>query len=104
MIVYISIGNSDDKLAQAEWVMFQRDVRFAIVNAQVVAAVHGDWVSHAGDPYQNACWCIELRDSWTASREGLRDDLRDLARRYRQDSIAWAEAPVTELLSKAAWS
>lgn len=91
--VYISIGNSDDKLSQAEWAAYYRDVNLAIRNW--IGDVHGQWVSEPASAWQNACWCVEVGEG----RDGLRDALADLARKYRQDSIAWAEAPVTEFLS-----
>jgi hypothetical protein len=98
MIVYISIGNSDNKLSQAEWAAFQLDVAEVINGALAVTVIHGEWVSLARAAYRNACWCVELRDGWTGPISGLRDALHDLARRYDQDSIAWAEAPATEFL------
>jgi len=94
-IVYISIGNSDDKLTQLEWAQFQDEVdQLVMAN---VARTHGRWVSLATDPWQNACWCVELMPTaaWTAV---LRAGLAELAQRWRQDSIAWAEVRETEFL------
>lgn len=91
--VYISIGNSDDKLTQAEWAAYYRDVNLAIRG--YVGSVHGQWVSEPASAWQNACWCIEIGDTVG----GLRNSLADIARQYRQDSIAWAEVPKTEFLS-----
>lgn len=92
--VYISIGNSDDKLTQAEWAAFLIDTHKALADA--TKDFHGSWFSHPGAPWQNACWCIEIADG-VASK--LKDALRRVAANYRQDSIAWAEAPTTEFLS-----
>ena len=97
MIVYISIGNSDDKLSQAEWANFVREVEEEIDSRTV--GVHGRWFSSPRSPFQNACWCIELdhvKAAW------IRRELARLARVYRQDSIAWAEAPATEFISPEA--
>lgn len=92
LTVYISIGNSDDKLSQAEWSTFHSAVDQVIRRG--AHRVHGAWLSPSADPWQNACWCIEIESSiW------LRGQLANLARAYEQDSIAWAEAPVTEFLS-----
>jgi hypothetical protein len=88
--VYVSIGNSDDKLTQNEWAEFYAAVDDLVGFA--AARVHGRWVSPATDPWQNACWCVEL-DADDA--ENLRKDLPGLAFRYRQVSIAWAEAQTT---------
>lgn len=94
MIVYISIGNSDDKLSQSEWSRFydrtDRVVRY------YVDAVHGAWASLSTAPWQNACWCIETDSTDRLVR--LKDLLSDVAGQYRQDSIAWTEAPVTEFI------
>lgn len=94
MTFYISIGNSDDKLSQQEWAEFVTEVHDAIDGSG--AQVHGRWSSYPDAPWQNACWCIELT---TAKVSWLRRCLATLAQKYRQDSIAWAEAPVTEFLS-----
>lgn len=93
MTVYVSIGNSDDRLTQREWSEFIAEVNTAIKES--AAEFHGKWTSLPHAPWQNACWCIEPQ----ASSVGvLRRRLADLGRRYRQDSIAWAEAPTTDFL------
>lgn len=94
MIVYISIGNSDDKLSQREWANFLGSA-WQLINTEKGAHVHGEWHSSPTSAYQNACWCVELSDGVTVGR--LRAGLRHLAREYRQDSIAWAVAS-TEFL------
>jgi hypothetical protein len=91
--VYISIGNSDDKLTQAEWAEFYRRTNLAIRN--FVEAVHGQWVSEPASAWQNACWCIEITELRAYT---LKHHLSVLAAEYRQDSIAWAPA-TTEFLA-----
>lgn len=89
--VYVSVGNSDDKLTQVEWSSFYLAVEQVIRRA--AHRVHGAWVSQAADPWQNGCWGFEIGNPvW------LRGQLRNLAGAYRQDSIAWAEAPKVEFL------
>lgn len=90
LTVYISIGNSDDKLPQAEWFEFIGDVRDAIQN--LAWRRHGEWHSAGDSPWQNACWCVEVREEM---RGDLTERLGKIAARYRQDSIAWAEAQTT---------
>lgn len=91
--VYISIGNSDDQLTQQEWASFVQEVDVAVnVHAD---QVHGRWLSPSAAPWQNACWCVEVTEdavSW------LRDEVAAARRRWRQDSAAWAVAPVTEFV------
>lgn len=98
LTVFVSIGNSDDRLPQSAWAEY-----FALVDARVGAAaamIHGRWVSVATDPYQNACWAFQPSnlDGWWGAPEGgretLREALADLARQFGQDSIAWAETEV----------
>jgi hypothetical protein len=95
VIVYISIGNSDDKLTQNEWAHFVEEVSQDIRG--VATAIHGAWLSHASDPWQNACWCADIggpdsRVPW------LRKRLAELAAAYRQDSITWAETPSVDFI------
>jgi hypothetical protein len=98
--VYISIGNSDDKLTQAEWHRFYVTVARAIRRATgsvEAPTVHGQWVSEPASAWQNACWCIEP-PALAASVELLKLRLAEIAAEFGQDSIAWAEAPVTEFI------
>jgi hypothetical protein len=86
--------------------------------------LHGEWFALPDKPWQNANWCIEIlpptwwivgagaqaaRESDPASlataivardkemgqaREVLKDEVKVLCYRYRQDSFAWTTAPV----------
>jgi hypothetical protein len=94
MTVYISIGNSDDKLTQKEWCLF---VTAVICRIEPLAGkVHGSWFSVPFATWQNACWCLEFTDP--ASEKEAREVLREIRDEFRQDSIAWAEVPITEFL------
>ncbi|WP_336214428.1 hypothetical protein [Nonomuraea sp. LPB2021202275-12-8] len=85
--VYVSIGNSDDKLSQREWADFVREVGFALM--KYAGVQHGFWLSPPHLPWQNACWCVEVAPSM---ERPLRAELAQWCGAYRQDSIAWAEA------------
>lgn len=100
MIVYISIGNSDDKLSQADWSSFVLDVDRAFDAAVHYegARAHGRWHSLPTEPWQNACWCAEWHGELAHVVEALKRKLASIARAYRQDSIAWTEASTTELI------
>lgn len=94
--VHIAIGNSDDRLTQAEWARFHADTDGLIRGAvEGLATIHGAWVSNPVHPWQNACWSFtvadEHRDAWQDERDLLRDALSRVARTYRQDSVAWTE-------------
>lgn len=84
--IYVSIGNSDDKLTQSQWSLFVADVNMLI--RTYAETVHGQWFSAPDSRWQNACWCFVLgedpRDTYA-----LRRNLRLYTHRYGQDSIAW---------------
>ena len=84
MIVYISIGNSDDTLTQSRWADYVQDVRDAI--SDEADKFHGQWFSDSASAFQNACWCAEIHPLLT---NDLKETLRGIAAEYDQDSIAW---------------
>jgi len=89
--VYISIGNSDDKLTQVEWSLFITHVFGTLEEAidESGGQMHGNWYSPPGAPWQNACWCVEIP---VRAHDALQAKLKALAGKYQQDSIAWAPA------------
>ena len=93
VIVYVSIGNSDDKLTQAEWSRFVADIRTYVVGC--AQEVHGAWLSLPDSRYQNACWCLEFTQE--LSVKAARAYAAQIRDQYRQDSVAWAVA-TTEFL------
>ena len=98
MIVYVSIGNSDDKLTQREWHDFTESVDALLSSA---THTHGVWFSSPHSRWQNACWCVEFEDDYPDVIAWARKRLGELAAEYRQDSIAWAVAQ-TEFIGPAA--
>ncbi len=93
MTVYVSIGNSDDKLTQREWSEFVEEVvRLACSYA---SEIHGTWGSGSDSPYQNGCVAFDI--THPANVEVMKRELSRLAAKYRQNSIAWAEAETTFL-------
>lgn len=95
---YITIGNSDNKLTQAQWAEYVKLVYRAVSEAVAGgAAVHFDGYSLSSSPWQNAAWALGLPDEPRAHARTvarLRSELGELAGAYNQDSIAWAEATV----------
>lgn len=96
LTVYVSIGNSDDKLGQGQWHRFHR--RFLDMIRNYADVVHGNWVSPSTEPWQNACVCFEIGADLA---EQLKRELRQLASDADQDSIAWAESNTQFLTSCA---
>jgi hypothetical protein len=99
--VYVTIGNSDDKLSQSQWSSFIAavDRAFEMAARYEGSTVHGRWYSLATVPWQNACWCIEFGEGIDEIVEQYRAELRRLAGYFSQDSIAWAEVSKTEFLA-----
>jgi|ERR1700733_9944099 len=91
--VYISIGNSDNKLTQSQWSEFCYTVS-EVLDCQR----HGEWFSLPNAPFQNACWCVTILETKV---EGIQLNLRALCRLFNQDSIAWAEAEYSEITPNA---
>lgn len=90
MIVYLTIGNSDDKLTQLEWAKFITRVRADVLRHARVT--HGEWFSHPAATWQNACWCLEFADM--AALELARQAAIEIRDIYNQDAVAWARAEV----------
>jgi hypothetical protein len=93
--VYVSIGNSDDKLSQREWSAFAMETHAEVLHCS--AQVHGVWASSPTDQYQNACYCFEILENRTPA---LKRALGKIATQHKQDSIAWAVAE-TEFIEGA---
>lgn len=91
---YISIGNSDDKLPQMEWAAYCHRVNVEV--RKHAMAVHGHWFSEPSQPWQNACWCIEIYQPRYVPE--LKGALTDIAETYNQESIAWAAVAELEFL------
>jgi hypothetical protein len=91
--VYASIGNSDDKLSQREWSEFVREMEHIV--GRHASQVYGWWFSMPDAPWQNAVVAFLLD---THKADQVRAEMSKLRAAYRQDSIAWAEAPRTEFI------
>jgi hypothetical protein len=87
VIVYVSIGNSDDKLTQIEWSAYVVEMT---VRVAAIGRIHGSWASNPVSAFQNACWCIEFDNA--ADIAEAREVATEIRQKYRQDSIAWAVA------------
>lgn len=92
MTITILIGNSDDKLRQAEWSWFCSQVHDYL-------RAHGYEIHFAGyssgnQPWQNACFVAEV---WADNIEQVKGYLSRLAEANQQDSIAFISG-VTEFI------
>lgn len=85
--IYVSIGNSDDKLSQKQWSEYAIDVAGLVRTWSL--ELHGEWLSLPHAQYQNACWCFEITEDEVPM---LKAELETVAAKYGQDWIAWADA------------
>lgn len=93
MTYYVTIGNSDNKLTQVNWAMFQGSLLRTI---QTYAnEIRGTWYSLPVVPFRNMCIGFEVYESDRLDK--IKSELRILAEQYDQDSIALATAE-TELV------
>jgi hypothetical protein len=81
--IYVSIGNSDNKLTQEEWAQFCDDL--VTILDDVSSEIYGQWYSLPHARWQNMVASIEIDDR---QLDPLRACLSQLAEEYRQDSIA----------------
>jgi hypothetical protein len=96
--VYITIGNSDNRLSQYDWASLWEEVDSAIrfsSHNMGRPVIHGAWQSPSVSPYQNACWCVELS---VPLELRLRRMLAQAAFAYEQDSITWAQVSDVEFV------
>jgi hypothetical protein len=83
--IYVSIGNSDDKLSQPEWARYWRKVNLALKT--IPQKVHFSGLSLPNEPWQNALWCVEIGTPENVLR--LRNELNEVRQEFNQESIAW---------------
>lgn len=89
MTIYVAIGNSDDKLTQAQWSEFIRKV-----NARVdywSDTMYGAFFSLPDSPRQSATWSIDIEADDQEGRAALMTELQGFAAEFQQDAIAWTE-------------
>jgi len=86
--ITIQIGNSDDKLTQQQWSYFVYAV------GDIIRAYYGQLHFSGGSsidtPWQNYCWVFEMEDD-TLYHTAFKHQLRGIADKYKQDSIALTE-------------
>lgn len=84
--IVVQIGNSDNKLPQAEWAEFVRRVDVTIrENAQAVHFFGGteNWAA-----WQRVCWVFDCEGTRLA---GLKELVTATRREFRQDAAAFTE-------------
>ena len=86
--ITLQIGNSDDKLTQAEW------CEFVTAIGSIVAAyckdVHFAGAPPANAPWQNFCWVLAIEDDELVT-SAFQRQITDCRKKYQQDSAAITE-------------
>jgi hypothetical protein len=93
LIVYITIGNSDDKLQQHDWANLIRELKATLTDFS--GRTHIEAYSAPDATWQNMCICKEVERT---DLDRLRAALRALRTTYHQDSVALVTAGRTELV------
>lgn len=85
--VYVSIGNSDDKLSQVRWGEYVTEMVECV--REQASAVYGEWYSLPHSSWQNACIAVEVPEQ---NVKILRKYLTLVRESFNQDSVAFAVA------------
>ena len=93
MLVFIGIGNSDDKLTQKQWASYIANISVRIV--PLARKVYGVWFSAPDSNFQNACWGLEILDYNVSEAKKV---LEQIKLKFKQDSIAWNQVHDTEFI------
>lgn len=91
--VYISIGNSDDRLPQRRWAEFAWAMHSEL---EPLGRFLGEWASDPVAPWQNACWAVRFESAERAQQ--AKALIANIGRAYQQTAVAWAAAPQTEMI------
>ena len=92
--VFVTIGNTDDRLGQKAWSTFVNDVDEVV--RMLAPRIHGRFYSDPKAPWQNACWSFDIRAD---EMDRARAYLANVAANHHQDSIAWSPAS-TEFITR----
>lgn len=79
----VQIGNSDDKLTQAEWNSFHDATNFIIEN--ISNSIHFSGASYPTEKWQNAAWVFDVTQQRITELEDL---LSIVCHKFKQDSVA----------------
>jgi hypothetical protein len=85
--VYVTVGNSDDRLSQSRWADFTEAVGYVVLDYEV--EVYGPWFTPSDSSRQSACWGVEVERQ---ALVGFRSELDLLRQQFGQDTIAFAVA------------
>lgn len=84
MTLYITIGNTDNKLDQQCWHTFTQHLYSLMLFH--CHTIHGEFHTQSNTPYQSCCMSGELNEE--LDLENIENSVSILARNFNQDSIA----------------
>lgn len=91
--VYATIGNSDDKLGQAQWFRFTGEfVETIKIHAK---EIHGVWWSAPDTPWQNCCVGFAIEEDGIDAARAALTKLREF---YGQEAVAWVRGHPPEMI------
>lgn len=104
--VAVHIGNTDRRLTHPQWVKFRNDTADVVNRLVAVYSDHGArligvWYAASNSTFRSAVFIAQLPADTSGAGTELVADLRDLAAKYGQDSIACQWSPGTEFLPPA---
>lgn len=93
LMVYVAIGNSNDKLSQKMWHQFFKHTLEAL---DAYGKIQNVWMSESVSQFQNAAFRVEFTNK--KQTDICKNYLSEIANRYEQESISWTPAHDTEFL------
>ena len=91
--VYATIGNSDDKLGQAQWATFANE--FVTTIRVHSREVHGVWWSEPGSAWQNCCVGFAIAEESIAALQAALAKMREF---FGQDAVTWVRGHPPEMI------
>jgi hypothetical protein len=82
--VTVQLGNTDNRLKQAEWHEFVLAVKYAI--EQSAESVHFFGAPANWDKLQNVAWVLALNNS---QQQQLQLELKRIRKEFKQEAVAW---------------
>lgn len=95
--ITILIGNSDNKLSQADWCRFINDISQEVGFNTELGEIHFAGGSAANVSWQNYAFVFNLSDSKvtksgiTLMGASLKERVSAIGKVYKQDNVAWVE-------------
>lgn len=88
MTLYITIGNTDNKLDQQTWHTFTQHLyKLMLLHCHTI---HGEFYTQSNTPYQTCCMSGELYNEYNSG--DVEKAVSELAKNFNQDSIAMSIA------------